>query len=84
MGLVTEEKIDAAWTRAFSLLFKAGRFDPPESVEWSKYGANDIASEESKQISFEAALQGQVLLKNDGVLPLKGGEKVAVIGPMSR
>ena len=83
MGLVTEEKVDAAWTRAFTLLFKAGRFDPPETVEWSKYGKEDVNSEAHQLISFEAALQGQVLLKNNGVLPLKRGEKVAVIGPMS-
>jgi len=83
MGLVTEDLVDAAWTRAFTLLFRAGRFDPPESVEWSKFGKEDINSDAHKKIAFEAALQGQILLKNDGTLPLENGVDVAVIGPMS-
>jgi beta-glucosidase-like glycosyl hydrolase len=40
-----------------------------------------IASEEHRHIAFEASLQSQVLLKNDGVLPLKQGLKIAVLGP---
>jgi hypothetical protein len=29
-----------------------------------------------------AGVQGMVLLKNDGLLPLKAGSKIAVVGPM--
>jgi len=32
-------------------------------------------------VQNEAALQGMVLLQNDGLLPLKKGSNIAVIGP---
>ena len=38
VGLVTETDIDAAWTRGFTLLFRAGVFDSTKNIEWSKYG----------------------------------------------
>ena len=50
--------------------------------------ANDLARVQvdyaaSQEANFEAGLQGQVLLRNDGVLPIKPGSKVAVVGPQS-
>jgi beta-glucosidase len=40
-----------------------------------------VASEQNLALSAEAARDSLVLLKNDGVLPLAEGTKVAVIGP---
>ena len=55
----------------------------PKAVGWRSLGAADINSTRSQQIQYEAALQGMVLLKNDGgLLPLKAGSKLAVVGPM--
>ena len=52
--------------------------------EWSSYGIDTINSAEHRNISYEAALQSLVLLRNDGdALPLKIGSKVAVVGPQS-
>jgi beta-glucosidase len=34
-------------------------------------------------VAYEIACEGQVLLKNDGLLPLKQDEKVALIGPFA-
>ena len=33
------------------------------------------------QVNFDAALQSFVLLENDGVLPIKKGSHIAVVGP---
>ena len=41
----------------------------------------DVNNSRHQQISYEAALQSFVLLKNDGVLPLKEGSHIAVLGP---
>jgi len=83
-GLLDEAQIDAAWTRSFTPLFKAGRFDSVDSIEWTKLGKESINSELHQQISYEAALQGQVLLKNSaGTLPLPKASKIAVLGPMA-
>ena len=65
-------------------MFDAGRFDRIEDIEWSKYGADDVASDHHHQIRDEAALQSFVLLKNAGnTLPLKPGVNVAVVGPQA-
>jgi hypothetical protein len=84
MGMISEETIDAAFTRAFTLLFRAGRFDPVDSIEWSNFDASTVNSTLHQQISYEAALQGMVLLKNEGrFLPLAANTKIAVLGPMA-
>jgi beta-glucosidase-like glycosyl hydrolase len=88
-GLATEERITEAVRRSFRVLFQVGRFDPPEATEWSKYNLDTLNNTFHQQVSYEAALQSLVLLKNSdngGVrgrttLPLKQGSHVAVVGP---
>ena len=41
----------------------------------------DLKDAEKEKLSYEIAQKSIVLLKNDGVLPLKKGTKLAVIGP---
>lgn len=84
-GLVTKDTLYDAARRGYIPHFRAGRFDPPETVDWFKYGLQDINSTFAQQVNQEAALQSFVLLKNeDKILPLKfgGGLKIAVVGPM--
>jgi beta-glucosidase-like glycosyl hydrolase len=85
-GLVTEATVTAAATRAFRGLMVAGRFDPADgakAVSWRSLGTESINSTLHQQINHEAGLQGMVLLKNEnGLLPLKAGSKLAVVGPM--
>ena len=82
-GLATEEAVTRSATRALRQMFRAGRFDPPEQIGWSSIGPESVNSTRHQQIAEEAALQGMVLLKNSGgVLPLKLGSKIAVVGPM--
>lgn len=80
-GLATEARLDEAVRRSFKVHFDVGRFDDPEASEWSKFGSESINSSLSQQISYEAALQSLVLLKNDQSLPVKAGQNVAVLGP---
>ncbi len=40
-----------------------------------------VGSEEHLALSLEAAEKSLVLLKNDGILPLDGSKKIALIGP---
>jgi len=88
-GLATEVRLDEAVRRSFRVLYKVGRFDSPARTEWSKFGLQTLNSSMHQQISYEAALQSLVLLKNDGIggvqseqtLPLKPGIRVAVVGP---
>eukprot|EP01062_Namystynia_karyoxenos_P013270 TRINITY_DN1478_c0_g1_i1.p1 TRINITY_DN1478_c0_g1~~TRINITY_DN1478_c0_g1_i1.p1 ORF type:complete len:869 (+),score=260.55 TRINITY_DN1478_c0_g1_i1:64-2607(+) len=82
--LTTAEAVENATKRAFRVLMKAGRFDPVESVEWTSIKPDAINSTLHQQIAYEAALQGLVLLSNDGVLPLRKGGSIAVVGPMGQ
>ena len=82
-GLVSEETINTAFRRSYTPHFIAGRFDPMETVEWTKIGTEVISSPEHKTIAFESAVQGFVLLKNDNLLPIAKGKKIAVVGPIA-
>jgi len=80
-GLIDEATIDKAVVRLYTALFRLGMYDDPALVPWSDLGTDTVASPEHLALSEEAARDSLVLLKNDGILPLKGSEKVAVIGP---
>ena len=76
-GLVSEEKLNDAVRRVLTLKFKMGLFDNPY-VE-TKPSQN---KEQAEKINLESARQSIILLKNEGILPLKNDtKKIAVIGP---
>ncbi len=77
-GLVTEADIDRAAVRLFTLRYKLGMFD---KIPYQEIPASEIDSPKHDALNFETAKKSLVLLKNDGVLPLKAGTKIAVIGP---
>ncbi|KAL3920064.1 MAG: hypothetical protein SGILL_003446, partial [Bacillariaceae sp.] len=84
-SLTTEAFVDEAFRRSYLPQFRLGRFDPPGASEWSRFGLEDIHSTRHQQIQLDAALQGLVLLKNQGnVLPLSSAQssKIAVLGPL--
>jgi len=80
-GLVSEKDIDKAVTRLFVARIKLGMFDPQDKVPYSSIPMSVVASKEHLDLSLEAAHKSLVLLKNNGLLPLKPGIKVALIGP---
>lgn len=54
---------------------------PPHLLEWSSIDKSVVNSTAHQAIAYDAALQSMVMLKNAGVLPIKTGLKVAVVGP---
>lgn len=83
-GKIRETIIDEAVWRILQLKNKRGLFENP-------YGAADEvrASEiclcaKHREKAREIAVQSMVLLKNNGVLPLKKSETIALIGPMAK
>lgn len=81
-GLVTMEDIDQALRRLLRARVRLGMFDGPGSSNpFRDIPMSVVASEQHIAISQEAAEKSLVLLKNDGILPLRDGTKVAVIGP---
>jgi beta-glucosidase len=81
-GLVGEKEVDRALVRVLSSRFRLGLFDPPERVRWAAIRPETNDSRENRQLSLEAARESIVVLKNDGLLPLKKTVRtVAVVGP---
>lgn len=81
LGLIEEGTIDQAVERLFTARMKLGEFDDPANVPYTSLPFDLVANPEHIALSEEAARASLVLLKNDGLLPLAEGTKVAVIGP---
>ncbi len=63
---------------------KLGMFDPPEMVPYTKIDEKELDSAEHRALARKLANESMVLLKNDGILPLKPGiKKIAVVGPLA-
>jgi beta-glucosidase len=83
-GFLKESDIDVAVTRLFTARMKLGMFDPPEMVPYTKIDEKLLDSAEHRAMARKLANESMVLLKNDGVLPLKTSAiKIAVVGPLA-
>ena len=76
-GDIPMERIDDAVRRILRLKVRLGLFENPT---W-EYAYPEFASEAFQKQSYAAALESEVLLKNEGVLPLKPGARILVTGP---
>ena len=76
-GKISKARLDDAVRRVLRLKVRLGLFDKP--VWDDEYP--DFACEKFGRQSYEAAVESEVLLKNEGILPLKGTEKILVCGP---
>ncbi len=70
-GLLKESDIDLAVTRLMTARIKLGMFDPPELVPYTKISEAELDSPAHRALARKLANESMVLLKNDGVLPLK-------------
>lgn len=74
-GSLSREDLDASVRRVLELNLKGAG---------ARVATGDIPWDEHHALAREAAAQGCVLLKNDGVLPLAPEAKLAVIGEFAR
>ncbi len=70
-GKISEEQINTSLKRLLKARFELGDFDADELVEWTKIPMSVVASKEHKQQALDMAREAIVLLKNNGVLPLR-------------
>jgi beta-glucosidase len=81
-GLIKESEIDTAVKRLFTARMRLGMFDPPADVPFNQIPMSENDSPAHRQLALKAARESMVLLKNEGVLPLKPSMgTIAVIGP---
>jgi len=81
VGMINESDINTSIRRLYRARFMLGMFDPDELVPWSKLPYSAVGSEKNLKLSQEAAEKSLVLLKNNGILPLKKQTRIALIGP---
>ena len=76
-GRISEKALDEAVGRVLLCKFRFGLFDHPFIDE----NAAEVRSSEHIALARKVASESIVLLENNGVLPLRKGVKIAVIGP---
>jgi beta-glucosidase len=81
-GLVSEALIDERLAPLLRTRFKLGMFDPVGKNPFNAVSYEVVDSEEHRALAREAAVRSTVLLKNNGILPLKNDlDRYYVVGP---
>jgi len=82
-GKVSQKQIDEAVRRVLRLKFDMGLFEDPYKYCNAEREKATLFSAENRAAAREVARKSIVLLKNEqAVLPLKKGQKIALIGPL--
>lgn len=79
MELITEETVTEAVVKLFTARFRLGMFD--SDCEYDSISYDVVECEKHRELNRQMARESIVLLKNNGILPLNGSLKIAVIGP---
>lgn len=81
-GMVTEKDLDNALVYLFNTRFKLGMFDPATGNPYTKIGEKEINSTAHRTLARTVAQKSIVMLKNNGVLPLRNDlRKYFITGP---
>jgi len=79
--MIKEADLDDALRHVLMTRMKLGCFDRDELVPLAKTPISKVHCAEHRAIALEAARKSVVLLKNDGILPLKPTAKLNLTGP---
>ena len=83
-GLLSEAEVDTSLRRLLTARFKLGMFDPDSMVKYAQTPDSANDSDEHRELAHKLARESMVLLKNDGVLPLRADvKKILVVGPLA-
>ncbi len=81
-GLIQESEIDTAVKRLMTARIRMGILAAPDKQPYQSLDSSIVYSPQHADLNLRASEESMVLLKNDGVLPLRPTVKtIAVIGP---
>lgn len=81
-GLLGEAELDRALHRLFDVRLRLGLLAPAGQRPFAEITARDFDTPAHRALNLESARRSLVLLKNDGLLPLKvPPRRIAVVGP---
>src|SRR4029079_19015752 len=81
---VPQSVMDQSLTRLFAARIRMGMFDPPEASPYANIPDSEMDSPAHPALALRAARESMVLLKNNGLLPLKKSVKrILVVGPLA-
>jgi beta-glucosidase len=83
-GLAPQAVMDESLNRLFTARIRLGMFDPPEASPYASIPDSEMDSPTHRALALRAARETMVLLKNNGLLPLKKSVKrILVVGPLA-
>jgi beta-glucosidase len=82
-GYLPESSVDTALIRLFTARIRLGMFDPPAMVPYMNIDEKQLDSLAHRDLARRIANESMVLLKNDGVLPMKSAKRIAIVGPLA-
>jgi beta-glucosidase len=82
-GYLPETSIDTALVRLFTARIRLGMFDPRSMVPYANVDEKELDSAAHRHLARTIANESMVLLKNDGVLPLKSAKRIVIVGPLA-
>jgi len=82
-GYLSENTINTALIRLFTARIRLGMFDQASMVPYASLDEKQLDSAAHRELARRMANESMVLLKNDGVLPLKSIKRIAVVGPLA-
>ena len=81
-GLISETEIDESLARLLTIRLRLGVFDPEERDPYAQVPYSVLESDPHKAHALKMAHESMVLLKNNGLLPLRRDlRRIAVLGP---
>ncbi|MEQ8471846.1 MAG: beta-glucosidase BglX [Marinoscillum sp.] len=82
-GKISEAEINQACRRILEAKYQLGLFDDPYRYCDTQRAQSEIFTAENRKFARKVAGESFVLLKNEGILPLKKSGTIAVIGPLA-
>ena len=82
-GLISVADVDRALVRLFSARLRTGDLPGLPRPDAKPAPSIPLTTQPHSALALKSAEESLVLLKNDGILPLKPGLRIAVVGPLA-